>query len=64
MTLTNARVAWLSTSEQWEVALYGDNLTDEEYFNGKLNLVGFFGREQGNPGIPRTWGISFKRTFR
>jgi iron complex outermembrane recepter protein len=64
LTLTNARVTWLSESAQWEVAVYGDNLTDEEYFNGKLNLVGFFGREQGNPGTPRTWGISFKRNFR
>jgi iron complex outermembrane receptor protein len=64
LTLTSARVTWLSESAQWEVAVYGDNLTDEEYFNGKLNLVGFFGREQGNPGMPRTWGISFKRNFR
>jgi hypothetical protein len=40
------------------------HLTDEGYFNGKLNLVGFFGREQGNPGVPRTWGLSFKRTFK
>jgi len=63
LTLTNARVTWLSETAQWEVAVYGDNLTDEEYFNGKLNLVGFFGREQGNPGMPRTWGISFKRNF-
>jgi iron complex outermembrane receptor protein len=64
LTLVNSRVTWESASEQWEIAVYGDNLTDEGYFNGKLNLVGFFGREQGNPGMPRTWGISFKRTFR
>ena len=64
VTLLNGRVTWATPSEQWEVALYGDNLTDEGYFNGKLNLVGFFGREQGNPGAPRTWGISFKRTFK
>jgi iron complex outermembrane receptor protein len=64
LTLLNGRLTWQSTSEQWEVALYGDNLTDEGYFNGKLNLVGFFGREQGNPGAPRTWGLSFKRTFK
>ena len=45
------------------VALYGQNLTDEGYFNGKLSLVGFFGREQGNPGTPRTWGLIFTRNF-
>jgi iron complex outermembrane receptor protein len=64
LTLLNGRLTWQSKTEQWEVALYGDNLTDEGYFNGKLNLVSFFGREQGNPGAPRTWGLSFKRTFK
>ncbi len=64
LTLLNGRLTWQSMSEQWEVALFGDNLTDEGYFNGKLNLVSFFGREQGNPGAPRTWGLSFKRTFK
>ncbi|HEU4624784.1 MAG TPA: TonB-dependent receptor [Steroidobacteraceae bacterium] len=62
-TLLNGRLTWQSESTAWEVALYGDNLTDKGYFNGKLNLVGFFGREQGNPGAPRTWGLSFKRNF-
>jgi iron complex outermembrane receptor protein len=62
-TLVNGRLTWESESNNWEVALYGANLTDKGYFNGKLNLVGFFGREQGNPGVPRTWGLSFKRNF-
>jgi iron complex outermembrane receptor protein len=62
-TLLNGRVTWESENNLWEVALYGDNLTDKGYFNGKLNLVGFFGREQGNVGAPRTWGLSFKRNF-
>jgi iron complex outermembrane recepter protein len=62
-TLLNGRITWLSQDNNWEVALYGNNLSDEGYFNGKLSLVGFFGREQGNPGMPRTWGLSFKRNF-
>ncbi len=62
-TLLNGRVTWAPANGLWEVALYGDNLTDKGYFNGKLSLVGFFGREQGNPGAPRTWGLSFKRNF-
>jgi hypothetical protein len=33
------------------------------YFAGKLNLVSFFGREQGNPGAPREWGVTFKHNF-
>jgi hypothetical protein len=43
--------------------VYGRNLTDQEYFNGKLSLVGFFGREQGNVGAPREVGVTFKRSF-
>jgi iron complex outermembrane receptor protein len=61
--LLNGRLTWASSENTWELALIGQNLTDEEYFNGKLSLVGFFGREQGNPGLPRTWGLSFKRNF-
>ncbi len=62
-TLLNGRLTWMSPDENWQIALYGQNLTDEEYFNGKLSLVGFFGREQGNPGTPRTWGLMFQRNF-
>jgi iron complex outermembrane receptor protein len=62
-TLLNARLTWQGADRKWEFAAYGNNLTDEGYFNGKLSLIGFFGREQGNPGIPRTWGLEFKRNF-
>ncbi|HEY4647335.1 MAG TPA: TonB-dependent receptor, partial [Steroidobacteraceae bacterium] len=62
-TILNGRLTWVSPDNSWEVALYGQNLTDEEYFNGKLSLVGFFGREQGNPGTPQTWGLTFERNF-
>jgi iron complex outermembrane receptor protein len=61
--LLNGRLTWLSPDEDWEVAVYGRNLTEEEYFSGKLSLVGFFGREQGNPGAPREWGVTFTRNF-
>ncbi len=61
--LVDARLTWESADRDWEIAAYGRNLTDEGYFNGKLSLIGFFGREQGNPGTPRTWGLSFKKSF-
>jgi iron complex outermembrane receptor protein len=63
-TLLNGRVTWAASASDWEFSLYGRNLTDKEFFNGKLSLVGFFGREQGNPGAPREWGLTFKRSFR
>jgi iron complex outermembrane recepter protein len=34
--LLNARVQWNAPSEKWSVAVYGNNLTDEEYVNQVL----------------------------
>jgi iron complex outermembrane receptor protein len=63
LTLLNGRVTWASPDSDWEVALYGRNLTDKAYFNGKLSLVSFFGREQGNVAAPREFGLTVKRSF-
>jgi iron complex outermembrane receptor protein len=63
LTLLNGRVSWVAEDGAWEVALYGRNLTDKAYFNGKLSLVGFFGREQGNVAAPRELGVTVKRSF-
>jgi iron complex outermembrane recepter protein len=63
LLLLNARVSWVAPDGGWEVAVYGRNLTDEVYFNGKLSLVGFFGREQGNVAAPRELGLTVKRNF-
>ena len=61
--LVNGRITWAAANRNWELALYGRNLTNKEYFAGKLSLIGFFGREQGNPGAPREWGLTFKHNF-
>jgi iron complex outermembrane receptor protein len=63
LTLLNGRISWMSSDDNWEVALYARNLTDKAYFNGKLSLVGFFGREQGNVAAPRELGLTVKRNF-
>jgi iron complex outermembrane receptor protein len=62
-TVVNGRVGWQAADQEWEISVYGRNLTDKEYFNGKLSLIGFFGREQGNPAAPREFGVTFKRNF-
>ena len=62
-TLVDARFTWRSPSQDWSIALFGTNLTDEVYFHGKLSLVGVLGREQGNVARPREWGISLRRDF-
>ena len=63
LTLANARLTWISPGEDWSVSLFGTNLTDKEYFHGKLSLVGVLGREQGNIARPREWGLAIKRDF-
>ena len=62
--LLNARLTWTSPSKLWDVSLWGRNLTDKAYFSGKLSLITFFGREEGNVAPPLMWGITFKRSFK
>lgn len=63
-TLWNARLAWRSASQHdVEVALYVDNLTDEEYFGtGNLQLS-----SQGTltlvKGVERTYGVQASYRF-
>ena len=59
----NGRLGWEAANKKWNVALWGRNLADREYFYGKLSLVTFFGREQGNPAPPREFGITVERRF-
>ncbi|HEY7841362.1 MAG TPA: TonB-dependent receptor [Gammaproteobacteria bacterium] len=62
-TLLDARMTWVSPDEAWELALFGTNLTDKVYFDGKLSLVTLLQRQQGNVAPPRQWGVTVKRTF-
>jgi iron complex outermembrane receptor protein len=63
-TVVNGRVTWLPPSGEWEISVYGINLTDEVYFNGKLPLIGLgLGREQGNVAAPREFGLTVTRQF-
>lgn len=61
--LLNARLIWQPAGKKWEVAACGHNLTDVQYFYGKLSLISFFGSEQGNPAPPMEWKLTFKRSF-
>ena len=61
--LLSARITWESADATWSAALFGTNLTDEEYFDGKLALQAALGSEQGNIAAPRQWGLSFRRSF-
>jgi iron complex outermembrane receptor protein len=63
-TVYNGRVTFVPARGEWELSLYGINLTDEVYFNGKLPLIGIgLGREQGNVAAPREYGVTVTRRF-
>lgn len=44
--LLDVRIAYVAEDESWEFAIFGKNLTDEEYFQ---NTVRFTSLSQGNP---------------
>ena len=44
--LVDARIAYIAADESWELAVFGKNLFDEEYFQ---NTVRFTSLSQGNP---------------
>ena len=55
--LLNARVAVFNAARSWEVALWGKNLSDEQYVAQGLNTG--LGAGNRNYNAPRTYGASF-----
>ena len=58
--LLDARVALQARAEQWEVALFGKNLTDELY---RLDAIPFLGDVFSRFGAPRSYGVQFTKSF-
>lgn len=66
--LVNGRIAWQPDGKQWEVALYGRNLTNERYASYKA--VGTDATGVSNPslpltvyGEPRQYGVQLRYFF-
>ncbi|MES2624680.1 MAG: TonB-dependent receptor [Pseudomonadota bacterium] len=62
-TLYNARLWWTSPDEDWEIALEGQNLTDDVYFYTKFEQALSVGQVTATPGLPRTWRINARKSF-
>lgn len=58
--LLNVRVSYVSASEKWSLALWGNNLADEDYFNDKVGAGSGF-RVSYAP--PRTYGVDLSYNF-
>ncbi|MCK0071106.1 TonB-dependent receptor [Kordiimonas laminariae] len=66
--LLNARISYLSEDGNWEVSLYGQNLTNNRYVTYITSGRNVLGEADGSLpvsvfGEPRQYGIQLKRTF-
>ena len=60
--LVNARILYANPDDSWEVALFGTNLTDEEYVeHGSISPA--VGLANVIAGRPREWGLSVEWRF-
>lgn len=55
--LLNARLLYAPESDRWDVAVFGTNLTDEEFFESSL-FLGAVGTTLAVGGRPREWGVT------
>ncbi len=61
--LLGGRITLTPNNANWEVALYGKNLTDELYLIGGASTLDSFGIVEGYYGLPTEWGIATKFKF-
>lgn len=59
----SARVSWMSSDGRWSGALYGSNLTDEDYMIGGTALVESSGAGGIAVGPPRMYGAEILYSF-
>ncbi|MBN7796782.1 TonB-dependent receptor [Parahaliea mediterranea] len=55
-SMLNARFSLYSSNGAWELALFGNNLTDESYLSNYVEQVAGFGFTSANRNEPRTYG--------
>ncbi len=61
--LVNLRLAWRSTSQQWDAAAYAENLLDQKYLIDAGNIGASFGIPTFVRGDPRMCGVELTRRF-
>jgi iron complex outermembrane receptor protein len=62
--LLNGRITWRTGDGAWQTTVSGTNLTNKFYYLNSFDLSGApFFVLTGQPGRPREWAITLKRTF-
>lgn len=62
-TIANARIVLHQPDGQWEFALWGRNITSEEYFIEAFDVFDPLGITAKLTGAPQTWGVSANYRF-
>jgi iron complex outermembrane receptor protein len=62
-TLANARIMWSSPDDSWSTALEVTNLADEYYELSRFDQHLTSSTVSANPGPPRMWAVTLRRTF-
>jgi iron complex outermembrane receptor protein len=61
--VVDARVALTTEDEQWEFAMFANNLTDKSYLTNYVGQMESFGFSAGYRNTPRTYGVSASYRF-
>lgn len=61
--LLNGRVEFSPASGRFTIAVFGTNLTDEEYYAGGVDYTDIVGSPHYDLGRPREFGVSLKASF-
>lgn len=62
--LLNAHLTWEAPQGGWSLTFEATNLTDKKYFVNKFSLLNFgLGTLEGQPGTPREWAITLRKSF-
>jgi outer membrane receptor protein involved in Fe transport len=61
----NARISWTPNSEEYEISVYGSNLTDELSYANDYSVSGLADgvRRSGRPISPRIYGVEIAVFF-
>jgi iron complex outermembrane recepter protein len=62
--LANGRISWTSSDEDWNVGLEVQNLFDKYHVLTTFDQQAASGLIAVQPGMPRTWAVTVKRSFR
>ncbi|MDF8334565.1 TonB-dependent receptor [Novosphingobium cyanobacteriorum] len=61
--LGNVRLSYTSPDKDWQLSAEVQNVFNKYYYNTVENVEASLGAITANPGLPRTWALTLKRSF-